>query len=323
MKIITMLLVAVICVMCVCGACILAEQSGYDSPFGVFVASAEELPETVSLAADTQPESDNFTLPAGYSTWQLTVTNSINDISFDVVGCYRFDTASGMFNVRLYSSELQSYIHYLQIDGYTFTGFTGWVKVSDGSYYEANYSSINSARLEAVYAPKNLTVVFMDGMTNEVIQTLTASYGSEVKAPNAPDYSADGYVFTGWQGGDVTNVTRNTTVYSVYAPARYITCVMPDGSEQTIAVAQGSTLDTAVAPEYEDREFKYWRDEDGYKLDAATITVDYDMTLEAVYATGMPQWAKTLLIVLGSLVGAALIITVVVLIIKRIVRRTA
>ena len=283
-----------------------AEQWG--ERLGIEESPGEEA-AVAALTAEVITRPENFVLPANYTAVELEVENNLNDFTFTLEGCYAFDISSAQFNFRVYQSELSHYMHYLQIDGYTFDGFTGWTKAADGSYYEANFPSLNSVSLSAIYTPKSFTVVFMDGITNEPIQSLTASYGSEVKAPSPIDYSAEGLVFTG--------------VYSVYAPARYITCVMPDGSEQVIAVAQGSTLDTAVAPEYEDREFKYWRDGDGYKLDAATVTMDYDMTLEAVYATGMPQWAKTLLIVLGSLVGAALIITVVVLIIKRIVRRTA
>ena len=160
-------------------------------------------------------------------------------------------------------------------------------------------------------------------MTNEVIQTLTASYGSEVKAPNAPDYSEDGLIFVGWEGGDFANVNRNATIYSVYAPARYITCIMPDGSEQQIVVAEGSSLADAIAPTYENNEFSHWRNEDGEKIDAAAVTVERDMTLEAVYSSVIPEWAETLLIVLGSLIGAALIITIVVHIVKRKVRKAA
>ena len=51
------------------------------------------------------------------------------------------------------------------------------------------------------------------------------------------------------------------------------------------------------------------------------MTVERDMTLEAVYSSVIPEWAETLLIVLGSLVGAALIITIVVHIVKRKVRK--
>ena len=281
-------------------------------------------PEGVAAIAAAAIESpDNFALPANYTTVELEVENNLNDFTFTLEGCYAFDISSAQFNFRVYQSEISHYMHYLQIDGYVFDGFTGWTKVSDGSYYEANFPSLNSASLDAFYTPKTFTVLFVDGITNETIQSLTASYGSEVKTPNPVDYSADGLVFTGWEGGDYTNVVRNATVYSVYAPARYITCIMPDDSEQQIAVALGSCLADAQAPEFEDKEFKYWKNEDGEKIEAAEITVDYDMTLEAVYATGMPQWAKTLLIVLGSLIGAGLIITVVVFVIKRKVRRTA
>ena len=291
-----------------------------DDQEGEVAAAAFSVAQSDNIKAEI-PE--NFVLPANYTTIEIDVENNLNDFSFTIVGCFAFDISSGQFNVRVYQTELSHYMHYLQIDGYTFDGFTGWTKSSDGSYYECNIPSVNNAVLNAIYTPKTFSVVFMDGVTNEQIQTLTASFGSEVKAPNPVDYSADGLVFTGWEGGDYSNVVRNTTVYSVYAPARYITCIMPDGSEQQIAVAQGSSLADARAPEFEDKDFKYWNNEDGEKIEAAEVTVDYDMTLEAVYGMGMPQWAKTLLIVLGSLIGAGLIITIVVLVVRRKVRRTA
>lgn len=286
----------------------------------------EDIPDNegnVASAAQQISKPDNFVLPANYTAATLEVTNNLNDFSFELTGCYAFDISLGQFNFRVYRDELNHFMHYIQIDGYTFDGFSGWTRTADGSYYEANYTSLNSAALSAIYTPKTFTIVFTDGVTNNVIQTLTASYGSEVKAPNAPDYSEDGLIFVGWEGGDFANVNRNATIYSVYAPARYITCIMPDGSEQQIVVAEGSSLADAIAPPYENEEFSHWLDEDGEKIDATAVTVERDMTLEAVYSSVIPEWAETLLIVLGSLIGAALIITIVVHIVKRKVRKAA
>lgn len=266
---------------------------------------------------------DRFVLPDGFSAIELEVTNKINDFTFKLIGCYSFDVNMGLFNVRVYQSEISYYMHYLQISGYTFEGFENWEKSTDGSYYETTFKAINMAKLIALNAPATFDIIFMDGVTNTVIQSLTASYGSEVKAPSAIDYTSEGLVFVGWEGADYSCVKRNGTVYSVYAPARYITCKLPDGSVQRITVAAGSSLAEVVAPDYEGKSFKYWRGEDGNKIDASAVTVDYDMNLEAVYSSALPKWVTTLLIAIGGIAAASLFIAFLVKVLGNRVRNHA
>ena len=59
------------------------------------------------------------------------------------------------------------------------------------------------------------TVTFVDGHTNEVIDTQTVEAGGNAVAPAAPDHSADGYAFNGWDT-DFSNVQSDLTVTAQY-----------------------------------------------------------------------------------------------------------
>ncbi len=308
-KLIIMLAVVVIAVCAVVCAFVYAQNNGYDNPFDVFKSTAAA--ESVYA-----PEAEHFALPAGWSTWQINVRNNLNDFEFDIVGCYQFNRSKAQFDFRVYKSELEYYIHYLQVEGYTFEGFNGWQLAREQLYYERGFASINAVELVCTHSPITYEIVFKDGITGAIIQSLTASYGSAVKAPSATDYADRGLIFTGWDGGDYDVVTRNTTLYSTYAPARYITVIMPDKSTQLIAVADGTPLSDVTAPDT-GKAFKHWTDKDGDKLSADTV-INYDVTLHAIYkGGGIPSWLTTTLIILGVLVGVALIIFITVKIFKR------
>ena len=308
-KLIIMLAVVVIAACTVACAFVYAQNNGYDNPFDVFKSTA-------AAESSYAPEAEHFALPAGWSTCPIRVRNNLNDFEFDVVGCYQFNRSKAQFDFRVYKSELEYYIHYLQLEGYTFEGFNGWQLAREQLYYERSIASFNSVELVCSHSPITYEIVFKDGITGATIQSLTASYGSAVKAPSATDYANRGLIFTGWDGGDYDVVTRNATLYSTYAPARYITVIMPDKSTQIIAVADGSKLGNITPPTY-NKAFKHWTDEEGDKLSADTV-INYDITLHAVYkGGGIPRWLTITLILLGVLVGVTLTIFITVKIFKR------
>lgn len=276
--------------------------------------------DALSLAP-VAPEATHFSLPPGFTTAEIEVSSAAKDYTFGVIGCYMFNTETASFEFRVYQSELDYYTHYLQAAGYSFDGFNGWEWVSEGQYYAASFVSLNDVTLRCIHTPITYTVTFVDGISGDTIQTMTASYGSSVTAPSARDYSAEGLVFTGWQGGSFESVTRNATLYSTYAPARYITVTLPDGSTTRLIVAEGTTLSDVSAPEFDGKTFKHWETPSGDTIDAANTVIQFDTSVVAVYSGfELPAWASTLLIVVGSLAAAAIVIWISVKLFRRKVR---
>lgn len=308
MKRIFLLIMIALIAICAFGAC----TTDQNVDFGVSGGD---------LALATAPEAEHFSLPPGFTTVEIEVTSSVKDYTFGVIGCYMFDIESASFEFRVYQSELDYYTHYLQSAGYTFDGFNGWEWVSEGQYYAASFVSLNDVTLRCIHTPITYTVTFVDGISGDTIQTMTASYGSSVTAPSARDYSADGLVFTGWQGGDFESVTRNATLYSTYAPARYISVTLPDGSATRLIVAEGTSLADVSAPEFDGKTFKHWETPSGDTIDAANTVIQFDTSVVAVYSgLELPAWASTLLIVVGSISAAAIVIWISVKLFRRKVR---
>lgn len=270
-----------------------------------------------ALLFATAPTPEHFSLPSGYTAAELDVNFSVKDYSFTVIGCYMFDTEIARFVFRVYQSELDYYKHYLQCSGYTFDGFSGWELAPQGLYYTANFVSLNDVSLDCIHTPLTYTVQFVDGIKGDVIQSLTASYGSTVNAPTPRDYSSDGLVFTGWDGGNYETVTRNTTLYSVYAPARYIDVTLPDNTVVRLTVAEGTKLSDVPAPEYNGKTLKYYEIA-GERVDVQNTIIRNDMSVMAVYSGfEMPSWLNTVLIIVFALIISVLLIWVSILIYKR------
>ena len=271
----------------------------------------------LALPLSPAPTPEHFSLPSGFTATEIEVKFSVKDYSFDVIGCYMFDTETARFVFRVYQSELDYYKHYLQVTGYTFDGFSGWELAPQGLYYTANFVSLNEVSLDCIHTPLTYTVQFVDGIGGDIIQTLTASYGSTVTAPTPRDYASDGLVFVGWDGGNYEIVTRNTTLYSVYAPARYVDVTLPDGSVVRLTIAEGTKLFDVPAPDYNGKTFKYFETVSGDRIGENTI-VNFDMSVVAVYSGfNLPSWAKNILIILAAILAASLIICVTVLIFKK------
>lgn len=271
----------------------------------------------LALPLSPAPTPEHFSLPSGFTAAEIEVKFSVKDYSFSVIGCYMFDTEIARFVFRVYQSELDYYKHYLQVSGYTFDGFSGWELAPQGLYYTANFVSLNDVSLDCIHTPLTYTVQFVDGISGDVIQTLTASYGSTVTAPTPRDYASDGLVFVGWSGGDYETVTRNTTLYSVYAPARYVDVTLPDGSVVRLTVAEGTKLCDVSAPDYNGKSLKYYETVSGDRIDENTI-VNFDMSVVAVYSGfELPSWVKNVLIIFAAVFAALLIISFAVLIFKK------
>lgn len=252
-----------------------------------------------------------------WTSIDVTVRNSIDDSTFTLPGEYYINMSKGMFDVRIAQADISAKIHYTNMIGYDMVGYDGWSASADNVYITKSTKSLNNVELLVLYEAKTLVVTFVDGMTNNVITSYNVSLNSTVKPPVPTDYTTQGYVFTGWSGGDYVDIQSNMTLYSTYAPARYITVKLPDGSKTTITVAKGTTLTDVTAPEYQGKKFKAWQTLQGDKLDGSFV-IEEDMTVQATYGgIVVPQWAKTLIIVLVCVIVAVIIIALTFKFIKK------
>ena len=96
-----------------------------------------------------------------------------------------------------------------QDDQYSYE-FDGWdpeiVAVSGDAVYTAKFKAVT------ITTP-TFIVTFVDGLTNEVIKTVTVEYGGSAEPPEVPVH--DGYIFLGWEGSFI-NVTSNVAVTARY-----------------------------------------------------------------------------------------------------------
>ena len=74
--------------------------------------------------------------------------------------------------------------------------------------------AVYTAKFKAVtITTPTFIVTFVDGLTNEVIKTVTVEYGGSAEPPEVPVH--DGYIFLGWEGSFI-NVTSNVAVTARY-----------------------------------------------------------------------------------------------------------
>lgn len=241
---------------------------------------------------------------------EVVCTNSINDFTFVYKGYSRFSTYTGQYEVRIYNEELEGKAHYLYIDGYDFSNFADWT-TTDG-YIMRRVNTKKSAVINAQYIVRNVDLKFIDSITNEELASFSISYGGSIVPPAPNDYTSQGLIFSHWDGGAFENATRTATIYTVYAPARYVNIIMPDESEVKIAVAKGSTLNGMTMPEFRNKVFKKFKDANGTTVDG-NIAIDYDITLYAIYGgKPMPKWAWAIIAGVGVAVLCAIVIPVIV-----------
>lgn len=252
-------------------------------------------------------------LPAtneGWTSFDIEVVNNINDYSFSMPAYYMFNVISGQWDIRVMESDINAKSHYFEQSGYTYdeNSFSLFTKSSDGTYYSASFKSFDNVKLTVNYTSVAFIVNFIDDLTGETISSLTVSKGGSLNPPTAPDHLNDGYVFVGWSGGSAENVQRNTTLYATYAPVRYVTIVLPDGSKNEIKVAFGSKLSDIEVPEFEGRKFDCWSSSSSItdKLSNDT-SIMYDTTIYAIYQS---YWWIAL-IVLAVIVVVVIVIAII------------
>ena len=117
----------------------------------------------------------------------------------------------------------------------------------------------------AITVPEVVTyeVTFVDGLTDETIDTQTVEEGMDAVPPEPPVH--EGYVFAGWEG-DYTNITENTTITARYEEEGVetftVTAQAGEGgtvSPATQTVAAGSSATITITPD------------EGYEISSITV----------------------------------------------------
>ncbi|MEG2676304.1 MAG: hypothetical protein RR993_04740, partial [Clostridia bacterium] len=265
-----------------------------------------------AFAEEKAPDS---ALP-GFTARQAKIVNDINDFEFDIAMYLRVDYDKAKIEFRILQSDLQKNASYLVVENHTFKGFQDWTLSSDEQYYSlysANFDDVKTVK--ATYTAKSVVVKFFDGNTKQLIQEFVTSVGGTITPPTPNDYSSQGLVFVEWQGGEYSNVQRDTSIYSRYAPARILK-ISISGKTHDYVVAYGATVGS-LNLEIDGKKINTFYDtKSGKKLDD-NFVIKYNMELDGyVKSAKLPQWATITLSTVGGIAGAALAIWLTMKIIK-------
>ena len=118
-------------------------------------------------------------------------------------------------------------------------------------------------------------VTFVDGLTGQVIETQTVSYGSDAQMPSAPAHV--GYTFSGWDDNG-KKITSDRTITANYRLNTYIVTFVELNGRMfwTEEVAHGEDVEFPTAiPDFEGYTFVGW-DNDGKNITS-------DITIRALY----------------------------------------
>lgn len=224
------------------------------------------------------------------------VRNNVNEDTFVLPGEYKIDFNKKSYVVRISTQEINSKVHYFAIPGYSYYLNQSNFKL-DGSYYTAEFSGLSQIELLITYVPNMFKVSFVDGLNNDLIMSTAVPFNGSFSPPEAPDHSTDGFIFVGWSSADYENIQGNCTIYALYEPARYVTIIFEDKTQDKYCVAKGSKLEDIEL----DGEYKFVT-EDGEKIPSDTQVIE-DMTIYAEKSTSINTT-----ILICSIVGGVLIL---------------
>ncbi len=170
-------------------------------------------------------------------------------------------------------------------DTYTYT-FRGWSLTEDGEPVAGLEQNVTSdLTYYAVYdrteiPPLYYTVEFVDGVTDEVIDTQSVAAGEDAEPPVPPVH--EGYTFKEWDG-DYTAISRFTTITAVYTKnVNTLTFNVLDREPVEIDLEFGATLSEIEAPE---------NIPDGLVFEGWYADELFSETLAEAYADRMPDRA--------------------------------
>ncbi len=186
-----------------------------------------------------------------------------------------------------------------------FKGTSGQIVLYHNATYKY-YLYVDDVTVTNVTTTVYHTVTFVDGYTNNTIETVQVEDGLAATAPQAPDHTDVGYIFSGWDT-DFSYVTSDLTVTATYTDQSSLTYtvtfryMLPDGTwtsvSQTVQHGQAATppftkdtiTDEQKVPGY---EFNSW--------DRRYDTITSNITINAVYKqTATTKYVVTLRAVYG------------------------
>lgn len=159
--------------------------------------------------------------------------------------------------------------------------FAGWSRSENGETVDEGEKVTSDITYYAVFdatdkedlIPK-YTVIFVDGLTGETIDTVSVPKGEAAQAPSAPVH--EGYTFTGWDK-PFDKITARTEITAEYSRNEYTFTVVDCEGSFSETVYYGDEVSPGSATSVYGLVF------DGWYTDK-----DYTVTFESVCGDGMP-----------------------------------
>ncbi len=171
----------------------------------------------------------SFTLPAAdvdTATWEIVSGDATNGFVFKNKGngtylgmssdgqCYLAATTESLASHWTYDNGTELNNHVEEENNASGSTFFYYLSFA-GSFLDFTTATYTGQNVKLYAASKSYTVTFKDGYTNTVIATQTVQEGEAANAPDAPDHSDVGMIFSGWDT-DYSNVTADITVTAQY-----------------------------------------------------------------------------------------------------------
>lgn len=160
-------------------------------------------------------------------------------------------------------------------DGSYVYEFAGWSLTENGNIVEAGgkltgnvtYYAVFNATSKEDLIPK-YTVIFVDGLTGETIDTVSVKKGESAKAPKAPVH--EGYTFTGWDK-DFDNISSRTEVVAEYERNEYTFTIVDLGVTKFEKVFYGEEISPGAASTVYGLVFDGWFADENYTVSFDTV----------------------------------------------------
>lgn len=160
-------------------------------------------------------------------------------------------------------------------DGSYVYEFAGWSLTENGNIVEAGGKLTGNVTYYAVFNATNkedlipkYTVIFVDGLTGETIDTVSVKKGESAKAPKAPVH--EGYTFTGWDK-DFDNISSRTEVVAEYERNEYTFTIVNLGATVSEKVLYGDAISPGAASKVYGLTFDGWFADENYTVSFDTV----------------------------------------------------
>ncbi len=247
-----------------------------------------------------------YSIQSGYnSNYYLRVgDDSINTTNLNL---YPASYSSGYGATWVWDSSTHRLSHYysssyaqMYLAMLTVSGVPTYFDVDSDANYARTVQLFKKTTIEV--GPTMHTVTFMDGYTHTKIADVPVEDGTAATAPDAPDHSAQGMIFTGWDTA-FDNVTEDITVTALYVSQSDLSYTVTfrymnsNGewvtSTQTVQHGQDATAPTLPTPPT-GYTFNSW--------DKKLTNITSNLTINAVYKqTATKKYVVTLRAVYGKI----------------------